>query len=97
MMKKLASFNFARIIAALVGVFCVAYYFLLQDSILHISIASIIERSARLDIEEHIIVLGLLPIYIATMIFGAAFIGSYLGHFLQQILKYFSKKTSNCN
>jgi hypothetical protein len=66
-------------ITVLAAVACVAYYLLFTDNFLHISIASIIHASHHLNIKSHLLILGLLPIYIAGMIFGAALIGLYLG------------------
>lgn len=69
----------------------VAYYFLLSDNFLHLSISSIIATSHRLDGKEHMLVLGFLPIYIAGMIFGAALLGLYVGSKLEHIFLHPNK------
>lgn len=84
-MKKIVSLNLATIFT-LIGLSYVAYYFLLQDNFLHISISSIIDYSHNLEAKKHLLVLGLLPVYIATMIFGTALFGLYLGSIFQQLL-----------
>lgn len=83
-MKKF-SLNITTIIT-LVFVGYIAYYFLLDDNFLHISITSIIANSQDLTIEQHMLVLAFLPVYIATMIFGAAMLGIYLGSLLKHLL-----------
>lgn len=69
--------------------FSMAYYLLLQDNFMHLSIASIISRSHPLELKKHLIVLGLLPVYIATIIFGSAVASVHLGSTVQ----YFLNKT----
>jgi hypothetical protein len=79
------------VIAILVTCY-IAYYLLLRDNYLHSSISSIIVYSHNLAIREHLLILGLLPIYIAFMIFGAATIGLYLGASIQSLLTRVAKK-----
>lgn len=64
----------------------IAYYFLLNDNFLHSSISSIIAHARPLAVKKHLIVLGLLPIYIATIIFGSATIVIYLTARLEHLL-----------
>jgi len=73
-------------ITVLAVVACVAYYLLLSDNFLHISIASIIQASHHLAIKPHLLILGLLPVYIAAMIFGAASLGLYLGARIEYLI-----------
>lgn len=82
-MNKL--FYICRIIT-LIAVFYAAYSLLLLDNSLHTSISSIIDKSHHLQAVKHIAVLGLLPIYIGTMVFGSAMLGLYLGAKLQRLL-----------
>lgn len=84
-MKRLVRLNVTTLIAMIV-VFYIAYYFLVQDNFLHISISSIIAKSHQLKEADHVLVLGLLPIYIALMVFGAGVVGIFLGSILQQCL-----------
>jgi len=91
-MNKLASLNIIGILVTALMVFYVTYYFLLQDTFLPISISSIITHATHLEIKKHILVLGLLPFYIAAMIFGAGLLGIYLGSALQHFIMRCSKK-----
>jgi len=82
-------------LVALVLMICGIYYVLLQDNMLNISISSIIEYSHHLKNNKHLLVLGLLPIYIATIVFGAAIVAIYIGSILQNIYtKLFLKKSA---
>lgn len=84
-MKKIISFDIA-VITTLCVVCYSAYALLLQDNFLNISISSILARTHHLELREHLIVLGLLPIYIATVVFGSAILGIYLGNCLKHLL-----------
>lgn len=69
-------------IGALIGsamIIVVTYYLLLKDTFLHTSISSILNRAQSFTLEGHLLVLGLLPFYIALMVFGAAFLVLYIG------------------
>ncbi len=79
------SFSISTIIA-LITVIYVAYYLLLRENCLHSSISSIIGYSHHVAVKEHLLILGLLPIYIAAMIFGAATLGLYLGNRLESFI-----------
>ena len=81
-MQKKFPFNISTITAFMITIY-MAYYLLLADNFLHCSISSIISYSTHLAIKKHIMIFGLLPIYIATMIFGSALIGAYLGSKLE--------------
>jgi hypothetical protein len=85
MKKTILSLNIVIIITLTVICYA-AYSLLLQDNFLHSSISAIISMSHQLDPKRHLIVLGLLPIYIATVIFGAALLGLYIGSFVQEYL-----------
>lgn len=90
-MRKLISLRLASA-SALVAVFCVVYYVLFSDNFMHISVGSIIANCHQLSLKKHLVVLGLIPIYIALMIFGAAVLGMYIGTMLQSFLDRASKK-----
>lgn len=85
-MKRVLSLNYS-VIVSVTMTFIITYYLLLRDNILHISISSIIERAQHLQLKGHLIILGLLPVYIATMIFGAAVIGIYFDYLIKKIFK----------
>lgn len=84
-MKRLYKLNLGTIIV-LGAIAYGVYYLLLHDNCLNTSISSIITYSHGLAVRKHLLVLGLLPIYIAAMIFGAGILGIYLGTALQQLL-----------
>lgn len=94
-MKKRFSFHIGSLIT-FTGVFYLAYYLLLEDNPLHLSIASIINYSHPLAIKKHLLVVGFLPIYISMIIFGAALLGIYLGSALQNLFaRYFLETAKN--
>jgi len=65
---------------------CLAYYLLLRNNCLHCSISSVIGYAHSLSMQTHFILLGLLPIYIAFVIFGSALLGAYLGNHLEALI-----------
>lgn len=74
------------IIIALATALYVTYYLLLQDTFLHASISDIINRSHQLKSQKHLLVLGMLPIYIGTMVFGSSVLSIYLGSVIQRFI-----------
>lgn len=79
------SLNIGTLIS-LTAVSSMGYYLLLHDNFLHTSITAIINYSQSMSLKPHLIVLGLLPIYIATVIFGTAILGAHVGSALQQFV-----------
>lgn len=59
-------------------------YMLLQDDIFPTSIDSTWTYFTHLARHFHILAVGLLPVYVALMIFGTAATGVYLGSAIQQ-------------
>lgn len=95
-MKRLANLNIGILIALVLACYC-AYYLLLQDNFLHTSISDIIASSHQLHTQKHLLVLGLLPIYIGTIVFGFAMLGIYLGLQVQRhILRKSIKNSFRC-
>ena len=92
-MKRWTALNLGTIIMAIV-IFCFAYYILLQDNFLHLSIAAIIARSHCLETTKHLLVVALLPIYIALVVFGSAMLSYFLGSSLQQVFTRAIKRLS---
>jgi multisubunit Na+/H+ antiporter MnhC subunit len=84
-MRKIISLNIITIIA-LVLLFSIACYLLLQDNRLNTSISSIISNAHHLNLKKHLLVLGLLPFYIAAIVFGTAMLGIYLGSIVQKMI-----------
>jgi hypothetical protein len=76
------SFNLGGIICLILTVFC-AYHFLIQDKLLPFCIYSVLSYTSR---PWHLLIVGLVPIYIACMIFGAAIMSLSLGSALQRWL-----------
>ena len=85
MKHKHITLNLGTLIALCV-VFYMAYYLLLNDNPLRISLTAIMANSHQLSMPQHLLLLGLIPFYIAVVIFGAATIGIYFGGILQQFL-----------
>lgn len=64
----------------------IAYYLLISNNWLHCSIATIIQYAHTLPVNQHLLLLGFLPIYIAFVIFGSALLISSLGKWLEELL-----------
>jgi uncharacterized membrane protein YfcA len=73
-------------IFAIITVSYLAYYLLLCKNFLHTSISEIISYSHSLAITKHLLILGLLPVYIAAMVFGTAMLGIYLSSLVQHLI-----------
>ncbi len=84
-MKKRTFFSLTNMLVLAVICFAV-YYLLLEDNIFHASINSIIGQSQQLTLKSHLLVLGILPIYIGLVVFGAVLIVMYVRSALQQLL-----------
>ncbi len=93
-MRKMISLNIVTILIVL-GLFYFVCFLLLNENRLNISISSIIANSHHLKLKKHLLVLGLLPIYIAAIVFGAAMLGVYIGSWVQQTLTRLFSKTEH--
>lgn len=83
-MKKIQpSLSVSVLISQLISAYF-AYYLLLTENRAHCSIAKVIEYAHRLPVTKHLLLLGLLPIYIATIIFGLSIIFATAGHWLEK-------------
>jgi hypothetical protein len=71
------SYNFICILTFSI-LFYLVYYLLLHENFLHLSIASIINISHHLPNQLRLLIVGILPIYIGLMIFGAATLGLFI-------------------
>jgi hypothetical protein len=91
MKNKQFHLKFPTFILLLASIYA-AYYLLLRENRMHSSISSIVSYANHFAIRPHLLILGLLPIYIATMIFGAAMLGIYLGARIEILLNPLSKK-----
>lgn len=82
MFSKLTSLT--TITQLIVGYF--AYYLLLTENSFGGSISHIIHYAHALPLKQHLLAMGILPIYIAVIIFGAATVGLLLGKWLEEFL-----------
>lgn len=90
-MKKSTLINLISIMTC-ISLFYLAYSVLLHDNFLHLSISSIISQAHGLEITSHLIVLALLPFYIAVIIFGTATLSVYLATLIRQRIAKFKPK-----
>jgi len=87
-MKKI--FNLSYIPALIIAGYF-AYSLLLCQNNWHTSISEIIDYADHLEFTKHIIVLGVLPVYIAVVLFGSAMMGLYLSSLLNHLSLKFGK------
>lgn len=73
------------------------YYFLVLDTTLHLSIADIFDWASHCTKQGHLLVIGLLPIYLGLIIFGAAILFIYLRSQLWPILSQYLKQCFQIN
>lgn len=90
-MKKSTSLNLGGFICLVVAVYLL-YCLLLRDNMMPFSIYSVFSSINHWAKDWHIIVIGLLPIYLALMIFGTAMFGVYLGSAIQRWISALSNK-----
>lgn len=65
------------------------YYLLVQDTTLHLSISDILDWASHCTKHGHLLVIGLLPIYLGLIIFGAAVLFIYLRSAFWPILSHY--------
>lgn len=68
------------------------YYLLLNDKLLPISISSITTFTSHCTTHWHILAAGLIPVYLALIIFGTAILSLHFGSALQRWLIQALKK-----
>ena len=91
-MRKKHSVNFGGIVCLIVIVY-VTCMILLQDDILPFSIYSVQSSMNQWVKRWHIVAVGLLPIYVALVFFGAALCGICFGSAAQRwISKFLQQK-----
>jgi len=85
-MKRKFLLHSIELICLIVAVFFVCY-FLFQDDNLPISINSVWFSINHTCMRQfHILAVGLLPIYVALMVFGTAIFSKYCGSRLQRVI-----------
>lgn len=85
--KKPVAFKIITFFSASVAIYIV-YYLLLQGTYCPFSISSLICLSQKLTIQKHLLIVGLLPLYITFMISAGALIGFYLGKLLNKLFHH---------
>jgi len=76
-------------IGVILGLITTSYLvcYLLLEGILPFSISHIYNYLVQWVGPWHVLAVGLIPVYMALMIFGAAVVGIYLGSALQRLFK----------
>lgn len=87
-MKKRHTINIGGFISSMIAVYLI-YYVLLQDDLLPFSIRSVLSAMNHWAHSWHVLAVGLMPIYLAIVIFGAAMTGIYLGSALHRWIQRF--------
>lgn len=75
-------------IICLIAVSYMCYYLLLLDNHLPFSIGSVFSTVNHWSHPLRVLAIGLLPVYIALMLFGTAVVGIYLGSALQHWITF---------
>ena len=71
------------------------YYLLISQRSTRCSIDTIIQYAHTLPVNQHLMLLGVLPVYIATVIFGMAMVGALAGRWLElQLIRTFRQRKS---
>ncbi len=77
--------NFGSISCLVTAVYSIYHYVLLESKLLPFSISAILSWADQRH--YHVLAVGLLPIYLALMIFGTAIMSVYLGSVIQRWLQ----------
>lgn len=92
-MTKRDQFNLGGILFLIAAVCLMCYMLLKGNSFLPCSINSVLSSMNHCARHWHIIVVGLLPVYVALMLFGTAISSIYLGSALQRwLIQFFHQK-----
>lgn len=85
-MNKRLTLNIGSLIGVSIAIFCLDT--LLLDNIIPFSISSVIDSISQTHWSKHwhVLVIGLMPVYIGLMIFGTAIMGVYLGNKFQDVI-----------
>ncbi len=85
-----ASQNLSGLICLLAAFYCM-YYLLVLDKALPFSISSVLSHASHFAKEWHLLAVGLVPIYLALMIFGSSMLSLSIGSALQRWLSRLHK------
>lgn len=92
--NRRSSLNLGAILCLIVAVYLICY-FLIRDALAPISISSMLSSFNHWARHWHVLAVGLLPIYIALMVFGTAIVGVYFGSALHcWVARLFKKQES---
>jgi hypothetical protein len=89
MKEKHVGLSFKLLSVIVIAATSVYYFLLNNDNCFHSSIACIMASSRYLALKKHLLILGLLPVYIASIVFGSVYLASFV---TARIGKLFSKK-----
>ncbi len=89
--NKKSPFNLGGILCLVASIYLICHI-LIYDNFLPISISSMTVQFSHWAKNWHFLAVGLLPIYVAFMIFGAAIIGAYVGSTFHNISVFMFKK-----
>jgi len=81
MLGFLDEFSLGGIVGFLL-VMMFVYYLLLQTNLAFISLNSLLLQIINLPNQEQIIAIVVLPIYLASVVFGSSILGAFLGHWM---------------
>lgn len=68
------------------------YYLLVQDNTLHLSISDILAWANHCTKHGHLFIIGLLPIYLGLIIFGAAILPIYFRTTVWPIISHYIRQ-----
>lgn len=87
-MNKKHSLNLGGLVCLIAAVFFICYL-LREGDIFPISIDFVWLHISHWAKHFRILAVGLLPIYVALMVFGTAIVGTYFGSALQRLIAHF--------
>jgi uncharacterized membrane protein YbhN (UPF0104 family) len=92
--NRRSSLNLGGILCLVAAVYLICTI-LIRDAIAPISISSMLSSFNHWAKHWHVLAVGLLPIYVALMIFGTAIVGIYFGSAVHRWIVCFFKKRQN--
>lgn len=91
--NKKSTFNLGGMLFLIISVYLICYILISDDVAPFFSIGSVSTSFSHWAQHWHVLAVGLLPIYVALMIFGAALLGICFGSAVHHwVVRFFSKK-----
>lgn len=90
-MMKRQYINLGGIIFLVTAVVLIYSLLLAEDELVPFSIRGVLSSINRITSHWHVLVAGLLPIYLAVVIFGTAILGVSFGSAIQKLMARFIK------